>query len=224
MKTFHLYFYLIDNHYISPWKWDSSSTLWMMTLCGFTSVYGGSYQLNQSGHKWKKELNNLLVFYLNKTNTLLSLRLNRTTMRNGVGRAVFCYVWRLSLCFLEQKIENETFVQKGHLWINTWLNTLKHLFMLDHWSNAHRKWDPLLLCGGRNAIIETMCVVETSSAKLSLCVCQCAHPIPLFPNLIALLAYVRVSSTSPRRLTWNPLLYWSCNYSTCCLGAFWAAA
>ena len=176
----------------------------------------------------KTELNDLFMFYLNKTNTLLSSHLNCTTLRISVGRTVFCYVWRLSLCFLKQRIENETFVQKGHLWINIWLNTLKHLFMLDHWSNVHRKWDPLLLCGGRNAIIETMCVVETSSAKLSpcvcVCVCQCAHPIPQFPNLIALLAYVRVSFTSPRRLTWNPLLYWSCNYLTCCFGAFWAAA
>lgn len=50
------------------------------------------------------------------------------------------------------------------------MNTLKHLFMLDHWSNVHRKWEPLLLCGSRNAVIETTCVVETSSADICECV------------------------------------------------------
>lgn len=53
------------------------------------------------------------------------------------------------------------------------MNTLKHLFVLDHWSNAHRKRDLLLLCGGRNAIIETTCVVETESANISFCI---LHP------------------------------------------------
>lgn len=64
------------------------------------------------------------------------------------------------------------------------MNTLKHLFVLDHWSNAHRKRDLLLLCGGRNAIIETTCVVETESANISLSV----FFTPLFPNLMALLS------------------------------------
>lgn len=60
--------------------------------------------------------------------------------------------------------------------------------MLDHWSNAHRKRDLLLLCGGRNAIIETTCVVETESANISLSV----FFTPLFPNLMALLSYALI--------------------------------
>lgn len=56
---------------------------------------------------------------------------------------------------------------------NKRMNKLQHLFMLDHWSNVHRKWDPLLACGGRNAIIETTCVKETTSENISECGC---HP------------------------------------------------
>lgn len=82
------------------------------------------------------------------------------------------------------------------------MNTLKHLFMLDHWSNAHRKWNPLLLCGGRNAVIETTCVVETSSANIyrSLSLCMSVFFTSTFPNPMALPAYARVSSKSENNL------------------------
>lgn len=64
-------------------------------------------------------------------------------------------------CLLTFKYE--AFVQERHLRINQWLNSWEHLFVLDHCSNPHRKWVSLL-CGGRNAVIETMCFVEKSSS------------------------------------------------------------
>lgn len=64
-------------------------------------------------------------------------------------------------CLLTFK--NEVFVRERHLRINQWLNPWEHLFVLDRCSNPHRKWVSLLLCGGRNAVIETMCYGDRHS-------------------------------------------------------------